>query len=162
MHSKQKFTTIIKENEGIMYKITRLYTNNNDDQKDLYQEIVYNLWKGFKAFRGDAKVSTWMYRIALNTAVLYSKKEKRRGTKVPLDGVVLVNETYDPILEQQVKVLYENIKNLGDVDKGIVFLFLEGRKYEDIASITGLSTSNVGTRMARIKEKLKKEIKTKQ
>jgi len=158
MHTEQAFTNIIKENEGIIYKITRLYTNNQDDQKDLYQEVVYNLWKGFKSFRGDAKVSTWMYRIALNTAVLYSKKEKRNGKKVPLDGVVLVHETYDPVLEQQIKMLYETIKNLGDVDKGIVFLFLEGRKYEEIAIITGLTTSNIGTRMARIKEKLKKEI----
>ncbi len=158
MHTEQAFTNIIKENEGIIYKVTRLYTNNQDDQKDLYQEVIYNLWKGFKAFRGDAKVSTWMYRIALNTAVLYSKKKKRRGDKVPLEGVVLVEEAYDPVLEQRLKVLYTNIKNLGDVDKGIIFLFLEGRKYEEIATITGLSVSNVGTRMARIKDKLKKEI----
>ena len=77
MHTEQAFTNIIKENEGIIYKVTRLYTSNKDDQKDLYQEVVYNLWKGFKTFRGDAKVSTWMYRIALNTAVFYSKKKKK-------------------------------------------------------------------------------------
>lgn len=155
---EQAFTTIIKENEGILYKVTRLFTQTEADQQDLYQEIVINLWKGFGSFRGDAKVSTWMYRIALNTAVLYSKKEKRKGQKVSLDGITLVNEVYDPILEQQLKLVYKHIRELNDVEKGIIFLFLEGKKYETIASITGLSTSNVGTRMARIKEKLKKKI----
>ncbi|WP_339701776.1 sigma-70 family RNA polymerase sigma factor [uncultured Marixanthomonas sp.] len=158
MHTEQAFTNIIKENEGIIYKVTRLYTNNKDDQKDLYQEVVYNLWKGFKTFRGDAKVSTWMYRIALNTAVFYSKRKKKRGYKVPLDGVILVQETYDPVLEQRLKILYASIKHLKDIDKGIIFLFLEGRKYDEIAGITGLTISNVGTRMARIKDRLKKEI----
>lgn len=155
---EQAFTTIIKENEGILYKVTRLFTQTEADQQDLYQEIVINLWKGFGSFRGDAKVSTWMYRIALNTAVLYSKKEKRKGQKVSLDGITLVNEVYDPILEQQLKLVYKHIRELNDVEKGIIFLFLEGKKYETIASITGLSTSNVGTRMARIKEKLKNKI----
>ncbi|UAB80627.1 RNA polymerase sigma factor [Marixanthomonas sp. SCSIO 43207] len=155
---EQAFTTIIKDNEGILYKVTRLFTQTEADQQDLYQEIVINLWKGFGSFRGDAKVSTWMYRIALNTAVLYSKKEKRKGQKVSLDGITLVNEVYDPILEQQLKLVYKHIRELNDVEKGIIFLFLEGKKYETIASITGLSTSNVGTRMARIKEKLKNKI----
>lgn len=155
---EQAFTTIIKENEGILYKVTRLFTQTEADQQDLYQEIVINLWKGFGSFRGDAKVSTWMYRIALNTAVLYSKKEKRKGQKVSLDGITLVNEVYDPILEQQLKLVYKHIRELNDVEKGIIFLFLEGKKYDTIASITGLSISNVGTRMARIKEKLKNKI----
>lgn len=158
MPQEKEFVALIQNNEGILYKMTRLYANNTEDQKDLYQEIVYQLWKGFNTFRGDAKLSTWIYRIALNTALLYLKNKKKKGYNTSLDRIVLVNENYDPVLEERLKILYANIGELGEVDKGIVFLFLEGKKYEEISDITGMSTSNVGTRMARIKEKLSKQI----
>ena len=155
---EEAFIELIKQNEGIIYKITRIYANNEDSQKDLYQEIVYQLWKGFNTFKGDSKVSTWMYRISLNTALLHLKKKKRRGHNVSLDGVEIEQENYDPLLEERLKVLYEKIRHLGEMDRGIVFLFLEGKKYDKIAVIMGLTASNVGTRMARIKEKLKTQI----
>jgi RNA polymerase sigma-70 factor (ECF subfamily) len=158
MQEEQAFIALIKQNEGIIYKITRIYTDNLESQKDLYQEIVYQLWKGFKTFRGDSKISTWMYRISLNTALLYIKKKTKRGHAIPLDNIVLKEESYDPILEERLKILYAHIKNLGDLDRGIIFLFLESKKHEEIAIITGLTTSNVGTRIARIKEKLKTQI----
>lgn len=158
MQEEQVFIQLIKQNEGIIYKITSLYTDSREEQKDLYQEIVFQVWKGFKTFRGDAKVSTWMYRIALNTALLHLKSKKKTSYNVSLEEVVLKHEDYDPLFEERLKVLYANIKNLGDLDKGIIFLFLEGKKYEEIAIITGLTTSNVGTRMARIKTKLKTQI----
>ena len=158
MPKEREFIVVIENNEGILYKITKLYTNTKEDQKDLYQEIVYQLWKGFNRFRGDAKLSTWIYRIALNTALLYLKNKKRRGSNTSLDGIVLANENYDPVLEERLKIVYAHIRELGEIDKGIVFLFLEGKKYEEISDITGMSTSNVGTRMARIKEKLNKQI----
>lgn len=158
MQQEKEFVEVIQKNESILYKMTRLYADNKEEQKDLYQEIVYQLWKGFNTFRGDAKVSTWIYRIALNTALVHLKSKKRKGHKTSLDGIVLVDENYDPILEERLKILYTNIKTLGEVDKGIIFLFLEGKKYEEISDITGMSASNVGTRMARIKEKLNKQI----
>lgn len=158
MPQEKEFVEVIQKNESILYKMIRLYADNKEDQKDLYQEIVYQLWKGFNTFRGDAKVSTWIYRIALNTALVHLKSKKRKGHKTSLDGIVLVDENYDPILEERLKTLYTSIKTLGEVDKGIIFLFLEGKKYEEIADITGISASNVGTRMARIKEKLNKKI----
>ncbi|WP_373519428.1 RNA polymerase sigma factor [Pricia sp.] len=158
MKEEQAFTKLIKQNGGIIYKITRLYTDDTESQKDLYQEIVYQLWKGFKTFRGEAKITTWMYRIALNTALLHLKRKKRSGYKVSLDAVVLKQEDYDPLFEERLKILYSKIKDLGDVDRGIIFLFLEGKKYKEIAKITGLSTNNVGTRMARIKERLRTQI----
>jgi len=158
MKGEQAFIKLIKENEGIIYKITRIYTNNQESQKDLYQEIVYQLWKAFNAFKGNSKVSTWMYRIALNTALIHLKIKKKGGYSVPLEGIVLKQESYDPLFEERLEVLYANIGNLGDVDKGIIFLFLEGKKYEEISLITGLTTSNVGTRMIRIKDKLKAQI----
>jgi RNA polymerase sigma-70 factor (ECF subfamily) len=158
MTQEKVFVEVIQDNEGILYKMTRLYANNKEDQKDLYQDIVYQLWKAFNTFRGDAKLSTWIYRIALNTALLYLKNKKRKGNNTSLDGIVLINENYDPVLEERLKILYAHIREFGEVDKGIVFLFLEGKKYEEISDITGMSTSNIGTRMARIKEKLNKQI----
>tara|TARA_R110002073_G_scaffold72537_1_gene177233 strand:+ start:211459 stop:211947 length:489 start_codon:yes stop_codon:yes gene_type:complete len=152
------FTKIIKQNEGVIYKITRIYTNTEDDQKDLYQEIVYQLWKSFDSFRGDAKVSTWMYRIALNTALYHSKREKKKGYKVSLDNIVLQEENYDPVFEDRLKLVYAKIKILNDLEKGIMVLFLEGKKHEEIALIMGISKTNVGTRISRIKEKLRTEI----
>jgi len=159
MAKKELFTQVIQEHQGILYKITKLYTDQEEDQKDLYQEIVFQLWKGFSSFRGEAKISTWMYRIALNTALLHLKRKKRRGHSVALDGVALAQEIYDPVMEERLKVLYAHIRKLGDMDKGIIFLFLEGRKYEEIASITGITASNVATRMSRIKDKLRAQLK---
>lgn len=158
MIQEKEFVEVIQDNEGILYKMTRLYANNKEDQKDLYQDIVYQLWKAFNTFRGDAKLSTWIYRIALNTALLYLKNKKRKGYNTSLDGIVLINENYDPVLQERLEILYAHIREFGEVDKGIVFLFLEGKKYEEISDITGMSTSNIGTRMARIKEKLNKQI----
>lgn len=158
MQKEETFINLIKQNEGIIYKITRIYTDNQESQKDLYQDIVYQLWKGISEFRGDSKATTWMYRIALNTALLYMKRKKKRGYSVSLDGILLKQEPYDALMEERLEILYASIKTLGDMDRGIIFLFLEGKKHEEIAEITGLTTTNIGTRMARIKEKLKKRI----
>jgi RNA polymerase sigma-70 factor (ECF subfamily) len=99
-----------------------------------------------------------MYRIALNTALFHSKKAKKRGFNVGLEEVVLQQENYDPALEERLRKLYDQIHKLSDVEKGIILLFLEGKKHEEIAAITGFSSTNVGTRIGRIKEKLRKQI----
>ncbi|WP_109300857.1 RNA polymerase sigma factor [Aquimarina sp. AU474] len=159
MGKEYEFTQIIKDNEGVIFKITTIYTNNQEDQKDLYQEIVYQLWKAFESFRGDAKISTWMYRVALNTAITRIKKEKRRGNRIGIDKVIMLQtEQYDTEFEERLKILYSHIKGLNELEKGLMLLLLEGKKYEEIASITGLSPSNVGTRISRIKEKLRTQI----
>lgn len=158
MSKEETFTRIIRDNEGIIYKITRIYAGNREDQNDLYQEIVFQLWKSFDSFRGDAKISTWMYRISLNTALFHSKRAKKRGFNVSLEKVVLQHENYDPVLEERLQMLYDQIRILNDIDKGIILLFLEGKKHDEIASITGFSKSNIGTRIGRIKEKLRKQI----
>ena len=159
MRNQEYFIKIIKENEGIIYKITRVYTQNETDQKDLYQEIVYQLWKGFEKFRGDAKVSTWMYRIALNTALFFNKQAQRNGHNVGLEMLHLKQETTDVVMEERIQLLYTHIKELQAIDRGIILLYLEGKKHDEIAIITGLSTSNIGTRIGRIKKRLKKSIK---
>jgi len=95
MTQEKQFVEVIQDNEGILYKMTRLYVNDKEDQKDLYQDIVYQLWKSFSTFKGDAKLSTWIYRIALNTSLLFLKNKKRKGYKTSLDGIELINENWN-------------------------------------------------------------------
>lgn len=158
MRKEAAFTAMIKDNEGIIFKLSRAYCDHLEDQKDLYQEIVYQLWKGFASFRGDAKRSTWMYRVALNTAFSYLRKEKRKGHAVALDDIQLRYEPHDPIQEERIAELYGHISKLNDIEKGIMLLLLEGKKYEEIAEITGFSRTAIGTRISRIKDKIKKQI----
>ncbi len=158
MRKEEAFTNLIKENEGIIFKISRVYCDTRENQKDLYQDIVFQLWKGFDRFRGDAKASTWMYRVALNTAFTFLRKEKRKGTAVEINNLHLKYEPDDPILEERLAEMYAQIRQLSDVNKGIILLLLEGKKYEEIASITGFSRSKVATRISRIKEKLRTQL----
>lgn len=160
MHTKKDFIQHIKENEGIIYKVARLYTNSAEDQKDVYQEIVYQLWKSYPSFKADSKISTWMYRVALNTAISNLKKEKRKGTRVTIDNFLLNKiDHIDTVMEERITLLYAHIKKLSVVEKGIILLHLEGKNYDEIAIITGFTATNVGTRLARIKNKLKSQIK---
>ncbi|APQ18721.1 RNA polymerase sigma factor [Maribacter hydrothermalis] len=160
MHSKKKFIQYIKENEGIIYKTSRIYSNNTEDQKDVYQEIVYQLWKSYPSFKSNSKISTWMYRVALNTAISYLKKEKRKGTRVSIDNFLLNKiDQVDAVMEERITLLYAHIKKLSIVEKGIILLHLEGKNYDEIAAITGFTNTNIGTRLGRIKQKLKSQIK---
>ncbi len=160
MQNKEAFIEVIKGNEGRIYKVTKVYANTREDAQDLYQEIVYQLWKSFDSFRNDAKISTWMYRIALNTSIAYLNKEKRKGNHLPIDDT-LINKTvtHDTLKDEQVEALYAVIKKLDIVEKGIILLYLEGNTYDEIAAITGFSVTNVGTRLGRIKQKIISQIK---
>ncbi len=161
MHKKLEFIQIIKENEGIIYKITRVYASDDEDQKDLYQEIVFQLWKSFDGFRNESKISTWIYRVALNTSITHSKKGKRKEHHIPVDFELLNSaEEKNSLMEERLETLYEHINRLNLIEKGIVLLFLEGKSYDEIAKITGFTTTNVGTRLGRIKQKLKTQINT--
>lgn len=159
MQPKRDFIQTIKENEGIIYKITRVYTNDSEEQKDLYQEIVYQLWKSYDTFQGKSKISTWIYRVALNTSIAHLNREKRKAHTVDLDFEKMnwVDEN-DKVLEEQVNLLYAHIKKLGVIDKGLILLHLEGKSYDEIAAISGFTSTNVGTRLGRIKQKLKTNI----
>lgn len=160
MHTKEEFIEQIKENQGILYKVARLYTNTAEDQKDVYQEIVYQLWKSYPSFKENSKFSTWMYRIALNTAISNLNKEKRKGTQVSIDNFLLNKmDQIDTVMEERITILYAHIKRLSVVEKGIILLHLEGKNYDEIAAITGFTKTNIGTRLGRIKQKLKSQIK---
>lgn len=159
MGKAEEFAQIIKDNEGVIFKITTIYTNNGQDQKDLYQDIVYQLWKSFDSFKNEAKISTWMYRVALNTAIRQLQIQKRRPIGISIDQVVVQQtENHDKEFEDRLKQLYSHIGELNVLEKGLILLLLEGKKYEEIAEITGLTVTNVGTRISRIKVKLKAQI----
>ena len=159
MDTKEHFTTVIKENAGLIFKVTTLYTNNIEDRNDLYQEIVYQLWKSFSSFREQSKISTWLYRVALNTSIFFLKKDKRKPFTVPIDmASQKFTDEFDATETKQLKTLYEHIHQLNLLEKGIILLYLEGKSHEEIATITELSKTNVGTKLSRIKEKLKSQI----
>lgn len=160
MREKQQFVTDVQQNEGLIYKIARLYSNTNEDQKDLFQEIVYQLWKSYPSFNGDSKISTWMYRIALNTAITHLKKDSWKPMRIPMDKHLANRmEHADTIIEERVAALYTHIKTLNVIDRGIILLFLEDKSHKEIAEITGFSVTNIGTRIMRIKQQLKKSFK---
>lgn len=160
MPKEEDFIKVIKENEGLLFKITSLYTDTKIDAEDLRQEIVYQLWKSFDSFSGKSKRSTWMYRVALNTALVYLKKKNRIKIKPGINEQFLQRiDPIDTVMEERVKTLYKVIKKLNKIERSIILLYLEGKNYEEIAEITGFTKTNIGTRINRIKTKLKSFIK---
>ena len=150
---EQEFLSVIREYERVIYKVCYLYANPNAPLNDLYQDVVLNLWKAYPKFRKECKVSTWIYRIALNTCISFYRKEKNVPEIVSLtkdtDWTI---EAHDPINEM-LKQLYQMINQLGQLDKSIILLYLEDKSYEEIAEITGLTVTNVATKLSRIKDK---------
>lgn len=161
MENKQAFIAVVKSNQGLIYKVASVYTDNYEDREDLVQEIIYNLWKSFDSFKQQSALTTWMYRVAMNVAINQFKLSKRKVTTVALDNTTDFHqaEGNQNDYEEKAKVLRELLDNLNLIEKGIVMLYLEDKSYAEIALITGISESNVGTKIARIKEKLKKQIK---
>jgi RNA polymerase sigma-70 factor (ECF subfamily) len=128
-----------------------------EDRRDLFQEILVQLWKSYPSFRSESKFSTWMYRVALNTAITSFKKDKRQPDKsgVAYESLQLAEDLYDTAVEDQIKMLHKAVSNLTGIEKSIILLFLEDKKYEEIAEITGITQNYVRVKMNRIKKKLK-------
>ncbi len=156
--TEDKFVTLLQENQNIVHKICRLYTNNQDQHNDLFQEVTIQLWKAFPKFRGDSKFSTWMYRVALNTAITLYRKSKRTIQTQDFDAVMfrISSEEYDDTIEQQLKLMYSAVKELNDIDKALVFLYLEDKNYSEISETLGITEVNARVKMNRVKTKLKK------
>lgn len=159
MNKKETFLAAIKSSEGAFYKIASVYTNNAEDRSDLVQEIIYQLWKSFDTFNHKSGLSTWMYRVALNVAIYHLKEVNRRVPTVPIDDQLSNFKELGKNDDQaRWKLLKQHIDSLNLLEKGIVILYLEEKSYEEIAEIIGISASNVGTKLSRIKEKLRQQI----
>lgn len=152
------FIELIQENRGIIHKVTNLYCTQEEDKQDLFQEIVIQLWKSFEKFRGDSKFSTWMYRIAINTAITGIRKTSRRVQTVSTDIIPfeIQLEQYDNEKEQQIAQLYAAIKELNEIERSIVMLYLDDKSYEEMEDILGINQNNLRVKMNRIKDKLRK------
>lgn len=159
---EREFLQIIKDNQGIIHKVCNIYCDEQEDRNDLFQEIVAQLWKSFPSFREESKFSTWMYRVALNTAITSFKKTRRRPDqgRLTYENLQVKDENYDVETEEEIRNLHRAVAQLTGVEKSIVLLFLENKKYEEIAEITGITQNYVRVKMNRIKKKLKKFMET--
>ena len=155
---EHRFVKLLEANQNIVHKICRLYTKDKDAHDDLFQEITIQLWRAFPKFRGDSKVSTWMYRVALNTAITLYRKSKRQIDTQDFESLSfkIKSEEYDDTTEQQLKLMYDAVKKLNDIDKALVFLYLEDKSYREISGILGISEVNARVKMNRAKDKLRK------
>ncbi len=155
---EHRFIADLEQHQNIVHKVCKLYTNNKDAHNDLFQEITIQLWKAYPKFRGEAKFSTWMYRVALNTAITLYRKSKRTIKTQDFDSVLFKIESseYDDTEEQQLQLLYKAIHHLSDIEKALVFLYLEDKNYREISETMGISEVNARVKMNRVKNKLKK------
>ena len=154
---EKEYLELIKLHQALIYKVAAVYTNDLEDKKDLVQEIYFQIWKSYDTFQGQSKISTWFYRICMNTSIQYLKKKNRTIQQGPLERLSVEHyEDFSDKNDQPLQNLLASIQNLNELDKGIVLLYLESRSHKEIAEIIGISVSNVGTRFMRIKDKLKK------
>ena len=159
---EKRFEREISEHELLIYKICRIYAYTDADIKDLFQEIVIQLWKAYPKFNGQSKFSTWLYRVAINTAITGLRKRKYFITSyepATLDTNT-IDEKDDEAGEEQLQRLYNAIEQLSQVEKAIVMLYMEDRPYDEMEDILGISTGHLRVKMNRIKEKLRKLTKT--
>ena len=154
---EHEFVTNLEKHQNIVHKICRIYTNDQEAHNDLFQEVTIQLWKAYPKFRGDSKFSTWMYRVALNTAITLYRKSKRTIKTQDIDdfSYKITAHEYDDESEKQLKLLYSAVKELNDIDKALVFLYLEDQSYREIAETLGITEINARVKMNRIKTKLK-------
>ena len=154
---RDNFISIFEKNIGIILKISRAYTNTTHDREDLINDIAFELWKAYPKFKGESKISTWIYRISLNISMNYKRNKK--------NNILFLSETnqfdtstwlHDEEVNEQSDLLYSCIDYLDEFNKAIIILFLDGNSHEEISAITGISKTNVGTRISRIKEQIRK------
>lgn len=157
---EQEFLNRIEKHKGILYKVSKMYMDNHDDQQDLFQEIVCQLWKSYDSFRNESQFSTWMYRVAINTAIVFLKKEKRKVDKYEIASENIKEETDDSeIKESQIEHFYKAVQKLEKIDKAIIFYQLEGFSHKEIGDNLGISEGNARVKLNRAKEKLREIIK---
>jgi RNA polymerase sigma factor (sigma-70 family) len=153
----QPFQELLEQHKGILYKVARTYCSNEGDRQDLIQEIMIQLWQSFPKYNNEFKITTWMYRISINVAISYYRKnEVRKNNNAPWNAEVsALTEEKKAETEEQLTLLDKFINELKELDKALILLYLEEKSHQEIAEILGISTANVGTKIGRIKDKLK-------
>jgi RNA polymerase sigma factor (sigma-70 family) len=158
--STADFLQLINENKGIIHKVTKMYMDKVEDREDLFQEIVMQLWKAYHTFKGSSKFSTWMYRVALNTAIIFFKKENRKVDKTSLNEQIDIADHNDnQEKEEKLAYLYRAVQELNPIEKALIFLFLENQSHKEIAQNLGITEINARVKLNRTKEKLQQIIK---
>ena len=147
-----QFAQMVREHKSTIFTVCYMFSKDQDEVNDLFQEVLINLWKGLVSFKGESDIKTWIYRVSLNTSISSERKKKRNALPLEMD----VNLYEDRDDTRQIKMLYHRINKLGFFDRAIVLLWLENLSYDEIAAITGISVKNVSVRLFRIKEQLKK------
>ena len=151
---EKEFISLVEEYKQVIYKVCYIYATDPDNLNDLYQEVVINLWKAFPRFRGECKVSTWVYRIGLNTCISFFRKSKSRPEMISI-SVDLEAFAEEDDKTAQLRELYRMINRLGRLERALILLWLEERSYQEMADIIGISRNNVAVKLNRIKEKLR-------
>lgn len=152
---EHQFGLLVRQHKRTIYTVCYMFSRNKAEIDDLFQEILIRLWNGFDNYEGRSTAQTWIYRVALNTAINQDKKERRRIETVPLTVDIDPYEADDP-KTQQIRELYDRISRLDLIDRSLFLLWLEGITYDEIGAIIGITPNNVGVRLARIKDKLVK------
>lgn len=158
IEDEKRFIQLINEHQGLIHKVCIMYETDRDIRNDLFQEIVLQLWRSFSSFRGESKITTWMYRIALNTAISGYRKQTRLVKTEDLRDLHLNlsdQSTADPV-EENVQRLHQAIHQLSEIERAMIIMALEEIPYEEIAETIGITQNNVRVRMNRIREKLRK------
>ena len=154
IQQESDFAQMVRDNKSTIYTVCYMFSKDQDEVNDLFQEVLINLWKGFSSFEGRSDVRTWIYRISLNTCISQDRKKKKTRS-VPLSMNINLFEDRDED-SRQVEMLRKRINKLGPFDRAIILLWLENMSYEEIGQVVGISTKNVSVRLFRIKEQLKK------
>ncbi|MBR1465955.1 MAG: sigma-70 family RNA polymerase sigma factor [Bacteroidaceae bacterium] len=152
--SEMEFAQIVKEQKSTIYTVCYMFSKDEEEVNDLFQEILINLWNGYESFEGRSNLRTWVYRVSLNTCISQDRKKKKKAT-IPLSMDINLFADQDEDT-RQVDMLRQRINKLGPFDRAIILLWLENMSYEEIGQIVGISTKNVSVRLYRIKEQLKK------
>lgn len=157
---KEEFIELINQHKGILHKICNIYFNPDPNKEDYYQEMLIRLWKSYPCYKNQSKFSTWLYRVALNTAIDIIRKQNLQPKHTELSKVEYnIPETEYNIESDKKEVLYQAINHLSDVEKAIIFLYLEDYNYKETAEIIGISESNTGVKINRIKNQLIKNLR---
>ncbi|WP_137905755.1 RNA polymerase sigma factor [Chryseobacterium sp. 2VB] len=157
---EKTFIEFFKPNQRLVHKICKIYTDNAEDHEDLFQEITIQLWRSFSGFKGEAKFSTWMYRVALNTAIILfrkPKKNERRNVDIDVSSLTMEYEE-DEDNEHKLKKMYKAIYELSHVEKALIMMYLEDKSYREIGEILGITEGNARVKMNRAKNNLKTKI----